>query len=160
METPGVANFKAMLEHRDGLVKVPFAEVEQAKAVTGGDEAEGVSSRLGYLNGFFSWGNPLRKLTQLSKAPHQPSAGYYGRYGGCPQALIEEIAWERIDGPSEGVGRSPIVAHGDTGLAEENGRIHLEDNIPQGCSNSTCSLPTLHRAFGGTHQPPTGYRRG
>ena len=131
VETPGVADFKALLEHRDGLVEVSSAEVEKAKAVTGGEAAVGVSSRLGHLDGFFSWGHPLRKLPQLGKAPCQPGTGDYGRHG-YRKALIAKVALERLHGPSEAVGRLPIVAHGDVGLAEGEGRIHLEDNIPQG----------------------------
>ena len=86
LEPPGLADVKALLQHRDGPGEVPSAEVEQAKAVTGVDEAIGVSSRLGHLDGFCSWSHPLRKLTQLGKAPRQPGAGVYGRWDGSPEA--------------------------------------------------------------------------
>jgi hypothetical protein len=66
-ELPELAESQATFEHGDGLIEVPFAEVEKAGGKTGLDNIFGLIDGLGYSDLFLHMGDPLGECSQLGQ---------------------------------------------------------------------------------------------
>jgi hypothetical protein len=66
-EVPDLAEFKATFEHRDSLVEVSFAEVEEAGGKTGMGNSIGLIGGFGYPDLFLGIGDPLGECSKLGQ---------------------------------------------------------------------------------------------
>jgi hypothetical protein len=65
LNVSSLTDTKALFEHSDSWLEVPFAEVEKTDAEICMAEREGLIDRLGELNGFFPTFQPLDKGSQF-----------------------------------------------------------------------------------------------
>ena len=93
-------------------MEVPLIEVELADPGIRPNEAKGVIHRLSDPDPFFTSGGALGEHSQLSQGPAQVSTGEHGGKAGHPEALTEQVPFERRDVPAEVVDCATIVTQG------------------------------------------------
>ena len=103
---PVLAQTQGPLQHRDGPVHVPLAQIHQTDPMARLNQAEGMIDGLGDPEPVFGHGEPLRERTEFGVAVAQPGPGSYRDAAICAKAFIEQISLERrhiplqtLDGP-------------------------------------------------------------
>ena len=110
-------------------------------------QGEGLINRcLGDLDRLFPADHALGKFSELGKAPVKIGTREDGRQAGLAKAFVQPLACEGLDVLPVVVDRLPIVAQGEVGEAQEEGRHHLEGKILAGHGNGERALAGLDGA--------------
>ena len=148
---PALAEGKAAFEHRDGLVEVPFAEVQVADTPRREDTAVEMISRLSNMDSFFAERHALGECATLGKDHTQEGAAGHGGQTGYAKVLIAPVAFEGGQVPAKAFHGLRQVASRPRGHAQARGCPDLEGEIPAGPGGREGALVSRNGAVMITH---------
>ncbi len=137
---PVLAQTQGSLQHRDGPVHVPLAQIQKAHPTARVNQAEGMIDGLGDPEPVFGHGEPLRERTAFGVAEAQPGPGDYRDAAICAKALIEQLPLESRYIPFKTLDGPRIVSRVVIGPTQDEMHPGLEADMPERCGQGQGAL--------------------
>ena len=118
-----------MLEHSDSPVDDASRKMEMANAEIRSAKAKWMIRYLRNMNRVIPMNGCFGKLTALRQKEYQLTTGPNRRKKRETETVVDLIAYQRLDIPSEMVKRALIVVDREVGRAKEMMRLDLENKI-------------------------------
>src|SRR5262245_57496223 len=116
---PHLATQEGLIKHRDGVIKVAFAEIYETKRMRGDDLAVSGISLLGDTDRFLRNGYCLRELTQIRQGEGHIATREDGGKSRGAEALADQLPTQRLHVSPEQLDPPAVVSHRVAGMPEE-----------------------------------------